>query len=310
MKNINIYLIIGAFAFFSCNDEEKLPLTVSTDEITLDAAGHEQHFTVTTDEAIWRVVCDATWPMIERDSLGTVTVSAADNPSRAVRTAKLYIAAGDQFQRINLSQEGSLRVLGDPYPDAANPVGIIYKVSDGGQHGMVISLDQAQCTWGLATATQGAGDFRDGSANTRSVVSAHKDDATFSTDFPAFFWVYQKNNGNADGEWYIPSYFELLEFYNLAVGNTYSIPATGNPSSSQVTITHNAAVREAFNASVEALGGTPVTFDKGMHWTSSESSAAQALTVQFFFSGANYQYYMTGQNKSFGSFFVRAILKF
>jgi hypothetical protein len=307
MKKRLLLVAILAWWQASC-DEDKSTLEVSSREIEMDASGNEQRLAVRTNEAIWEVVCDANWPVIERDN-GDVVFTAASNPGRDPRAAKIIIAAGDRYERIILTQAGSLRVPGDPYPDAEHPVGLIYKVSDGGTHGMAVSLDQLQCAWGpAAIAHENARSFVDGRGNTRNIIATHENDATFATDYPAFAWILQKNGNDLDGGWYLPSYFELVEMYNLLVGNIYTIPEAGVPPSMQPVVTHNLAAREQFNAEMITWGGTPVNYPAAMYWSSSESSAGYACAVSF--NGAR-DYTHTQVNYYAPTlFYVRAIYKF
>jgi hypothetical protein len=300
-----------AAAAASCNDD-KSTLVVSALQVTLDAAGNPQSLLVQTNEPIWEVISEDTWPIIQQDSF-SVTITAASNPSREPRVARFYIAAGSRFERVILTQEGSLHVFGDLYPDAINPVGVIYKVMDGGQHGLVVSLDQLSATpWGPITDTHET-DFVNGRQNTRNIIAAHAADANFATDYPAFAWVYAKNGNNLDGAWFIPSFWETYEMYNFLVGNfAYIIPG-GTPPSMQLNLsrpTQNITLRDAFDASVVAAGGTPFSYSGSAYWSSSEASVTSAAAISFhngsdpFHSAINYNKATTGDQ------FFRAVYEF
>ncbi len=317
MKRILIVTAATALLHFSCNDDNGgSTLQVSTHDIALDAEGLAQTLVVTTGDPLWDVANETAWVKIEREGTGNVLVGAYTNTKKQPRSAKIVICAGGRYERINITQEASLRSIGDAWPDAANPTGVVYKMSAGGAHGTVVSLDQLQCAWGPAGTTThpgATGEFRNGKAATRAIIEAHRNDADFATAYPAYYWVYLKNGSNLDGEWYIPAYFQLVELHRTTTGNVYTIPATGNPpmmhNDASVRVTQDAAARDAFNASITAAGGTPVTYAAGIHWSSSEASAGQACLVVF--NSGNYygSYTMVNTNKG-SSVYVRAVREF
>jgi hypothetical protein len=304
-----LFIFILAVATASC-DSEKSTLTISSNTVALDASGNAQRLVIQTNEPIWEVISEDAWPIIERDSFDVI-ITAASNPTRASRSARLYIAAGNRFERVAVTQDGSIHVFGDPYPDAANPIGIIYKVSDGGQHGVIISLDQLSAMpWGAATSTHET-DFVDGKTSTRNIIAAHASEPDFATDYPAFAWVREKNGGNLNGEWYIPSFWETFEMYNFLVGTfTYVIPG-GNPPSMQLSLprpAHNLTLRDEFNDNITAVGGEAINYAGSMYWTSSEASATSAAAVSFN-NGTDYAHTGINYNKA-TVYFVRAIREF
>jgi hypothetical protein len=313
MKYILPVILLLAIA---CENEDKgRTLEISTREITLDPAGREQRIAVVTNAPVWEVITNDPWPVIEQDST-EIVISAGSNPTRNPRDARIYIAAAGKFERVNITQEGSLHVFGDPYPDAAAPDGVIYKVVDGGEHGMVISLDQlAAAPWiaDINLTTAHTTDYVDGKASTRAIIAAHRDEPDFAVNYPAFAWVLAKNGGSLDGEWYIPSFWETFEMYNFIVGNDAYVISSGPPPSMQLPPTfarptHNLTVRDEFNGRLAALGGAPVNYAASMYWTSSEATATNAIAISFN-NGTDYMhtgftYYKTNQ------FFVRAVRKY
>ena len=115
-------------------------------------------------------------------------------------------------------------------------MGIIYKVLDGGKHGKILSLDEFNGKWGLNSNT-GIRSLEDGKSNTRDMINAYKDAATFDSDYSIFWWIYQeKNNGDIDGQWYIPAYSELVELYLILVGQSKT---TTTNATQTVSVSHN-----------------------------------------------------------------------
>ena len=308
MKRIVLLIAFMGLLQISCDKEDKSSLNISSNEIELSAAGTEQRITVQTNEPVWNVMSESSWLVAGRDSCDIV-LSAASNPYRSPRTAKLYIACGDRFERVNVTQAGSSRVFGDPYPDAVNPIGIVFKVTDGGAHGTIISLDELPGVWGPTSETHdNVRSFVDGASNTRNLITTHRDDPDFATTYPAFSWVYQMNNGSLDGGWYIPAYYELAEVHNLLTGNVYTIP-TGNPPTIHPNITHDLSIRDMFDEALVAHGGTPVDYLARVYWSSSEGTASNALGVRFN-NGSATMNMMVSNSKANTIFYTRAILKF
>lgn len=83
--------------------------------------------------------------------------------------------------------------------------GIVYRISNGGTHGMIVSLDEGYGSWGPTYVTTGATDHYNGLSNTSKIIQ-HFD----LNGFPIFKWCYNKNSGGTT-EWYIPSITELKD---------------------------------------------------------------------------------------------------
>ena len=138
-KIIFIGMIIGIFIYACEKDDSYLEL--SETEIQLDAAGAEQYIQVNTNAITWQISSSSDWVIAERDSCFLV-IKAESNQVRSERNAKIVIVADNKYVRINVSQAASTRAVGEPYPDETNPIGIIYKVLDGGKHGKILSFDE------------------------------------------------------------------------------------------------------------------------------------------------------------------------
>ncbi len=88
--------------------------------------------------------------------------------------------------------------------------GVVYRISNGGVHGLIVSLDEGNCVWSIKdeyhnSYSAGATDWYDGLANTNRVVSNYNLD-----NFPSFRWCNNKNTNGITG-WYFPSYTELRD---------------------------------------------------------------------------------------------------
>jgi hypothetical protein len=283
MKNlfITISIIACGLLCFACSEDlEESVLNLSVTDIHLDASGTEQKIAVETNEVLWQISGNPNWINIKKDSCFLI-ISADNNPTREPRSAKLAVVAGNKHVRIEVSQAEGLRALGELYPDAANPVGIIFKLTDGGKHGKVIGFTETIATFGPRGETNmEARDLSNGKKNTLAILNARKDQPDFQTNYPAFYWLLNEvNGGDVNGQWYIPAYHELVEMHAVVTGNKYAIPATV-PSLNPAFI-HNSTVRDFYQNLFVTSGGTPFTFTNTVHFSSTEYDLNQVRDVMF-----------------------------
>ena len=99
--------------------------------------------------------------------------------------------------------------VGDYYDDGVKQ-GVVFDVWDGGRHGKIVSLDQAELLWSNVDVLVGAVSEDDGNVNTDKIMSlANKD------EYPAFEWCRSKGK-----DWYLPAINELkLLLLNTDVRN-------------------------------------------------------------------------------------------
>ena len=148
--------------------------------------------------------------------------------------------------------------VGDYYNENGKE-GVVFDIWDGGKHGKIVSLDQAELVWctqaqHLKKISVGATSQTDGKANTDKVMAR-----TDSQEYPAFVWCRDKGK-----DWYLPSVEEL----NL--------------------ILMNEGVYDAVNRTLESRGATK--FDRkddwGAFWTSTERNAFCAVYSALRFGGS------------------------
>lgn len=124
----------------------------------------------------------------------TLKVTATDNEG-AVGEATINIT-------INLKTYA----IGDMY-DVAGVKGQVYKITDGGKHGMIISLDNAMLRWCTDINATNIQNLDDGVANMNKVKSSFD-----INNFPAFKWCDDKNTDGITG-WYLPAINEVVEMH-------------------------------------------------------------------------------------------------
>ena len=133
--------------------------------------------------------------------------------------------------------------VGDYYDDGERQ-GVVFDVWDGGRHGKIVSLDQAELLWSNVDVLVGAVSEDDGNVNTDKIMSlANKD------KYPAFEWCRSKGK-----DWYLPAIKELK------------------------LLLFNSDVRDAVNNTLKQQGGT--LLPKFSCWSSTENDEFCAWYVR------------------------------
>ena len=123
-------------------------------------------------------------------------------------------------------------------------VGIVVGLTDGGRHGVIMSLDEASLAWSKLPRKSmecvGASSADDGEANQRAVAEYIACNGLSWSDFPAFEWCHKKGEG-----WYLPAVTEVWAAGTMYMGGSRTSPKR--------------SLRKAFNERIKALCGTPVS---------------------------------------------------
>ena len=153
--------------------------------------------------------------------------------------------------------------VGDPYPDAENPIGIVFETSNGGRDGKIVSLDETQLKWSEKLIVTGATDPLNGRKNMNTIATYIASNSETWSVYPAFAWVHGKNDATTDysdpdakGVWYLPAIDELDVLF----------------------LVYNKD-RESFNGSLTTAGG--VLLSNPRYWSSSEATSGGAWFVPF-----------------------------
>lgn len=274
MKKIYWICMLLGITLQACSEKEST-LDLSMEKFTMDAVGNPVVVEVTTNGEPWQVVGKTDWVIVNRDD-NKMEISALTNPYRKTRNMILNIATADRVARIHITQEGSLREVGELYPDDQNPIGMIYLLTDGGAHGKVVSLKEyVNLPGGGAWSPNGSSStvdtnqsMTDGRANTITMIN--KFSYTTSTgkfalevNTPGFWWLYATmNNNDIDGPWYIPAAYELDELYYALTGNSYIAPATtpSNIHAANPFISHDFVLRDRLDHIMASNGGSAITY--------------------------------------------------
>lgn len=125
---------------------------------------------------------------------------------------------------------GTSYAIGDYWPNATNPEGIVFWVKPGtfGTQGKVIGLGETYVAkWGPDNDEEAAGvtgirSWTDGATATKNMIAQYKSSPTFAADYPAFHYIYASvNNYDVNGAWYLPARDELKMLYAGYSGKTY-----------------------------------------------------------------------------------------
>lgn len=176
---------------------------------------------------------------IEGKAAGETTVTVTTEDGSKTATCKVEVT-GIPLKAYN---------VGDYYPDAddsSTAVGVVFKITNGGVHGKVISLDETTAQWSTVNHYFTINDYNDGAANTKIIM----EQAEADTKYPAAAWCVAKGVG-----WYLPAKGELTGFGNI----WYANPTT-------------------YNTKFTNAGGTAINLDtfKNYYWTSNTDSGSDS----------------------------------
>jgi outer membrane murein-binding lipoprotein Lpp len=188
-----------------------------------------------------------TFEGLAEEDRGGFTVNGAEHIGDGVAPNNTWISVLVRFPATE-----AVVAVGDVYPKEGPAIGVVYEVTDGGRHGKIVSLDEANVRWSTEYVKTGATNTEDGLANMATMAQYIAD----WSSYPAFAWVHNKNGGTASyasgakGVWYLPALDELGVLYNL---------------------------KSTINTALTNTGGTALS--TGAYWSSSEHIFDQALVV-------------------------------
>lgn len=219
-------------------------------------------------------------------SAATIPAIPLTPASEAVSAAT--IPATPLTPAIAVAPASKAYVVGDLY-DKDGLRGLVCKVTDDGQHGLILSLDEIFLQWEAAKKSDlrliGTSNRIDGSENMRIMEEYIVRNNLSWTDFPAFKWCRDKGEG-----WYFPAIDEMLQ-----IGHNYN---------GGTRIHANRIARSLFNDTLVDAGGERMN-RLVYYFTSTEVDEKQAYTTHM----ALEPPYIIEIPKS-GKFIVRAVHKF
>ena len=179
--------------------------------------------------------------------------------------------------------------VGDIY-DKNGVKGVVVMLTDGGRHGLIMSLDEACLAWSNLPRKQqkavGASDRHDGAKNMEAVAKYIAENNLSWKQFPAFEWCRAKGDG-----WYLPSINELWTTGTMFLGGSRTAS--------------NRKYRKLFNDNVEGAGGTPLSGVMIYHSSTEDKDARYSLYSHM---NSEAPYIQSGYKAD--DLFVRAVHKF
>ncbi|MBK5720792.1 fimbrillin family protein [Dysgonomonas sp. Marseille-P4677] len=258
LENINVGLSSGKSVFAAIanlNNIDDGSLSVGNSSkfpnLTLELTGNARNFSVKDGknqcEGYMAVLPTATDAFESSDDL-IIELSFTDGTNNYLVTKTYNIGTDLDFLSGGIEQgnsyyfrlkvdtgdlnamTGTSYAVGDYWPDNTYPDGIVFWVKPGsfGTKGKVVAFKEAYVSkWGPdndedAAGVAGIRSLTDGATATRSLIAKYKGSiVAFSMDYPAFFHIYNMNNGNENGAWYLPARDELKMLYAGYSGKVY-----------------------------------------------------------------------------------------
>ena len=235
------------------------------------------------------------YPMGDRDTFNksadssktttAPTASAVDN----TEPKRWHGAVSSQGIVPNTNQTATKYTIGEIY-DKDGIKGIVAVLYDSGEHGLVMSLDEACLAWSTLprklVKKTGANNRYDGMANMKAIEKYIADNNLSWDQFPAFKWCRAKGEG-----WFLPSINELWSAGTMSMGG------------SRAAI--NRKFRKNYNHALENADGTPLSNIMLYHSSTEDENAKYSLYAHMNSESPN-----TGSGYKADDLFVRAFYKF
>lgn len=169
----------------------------------------------------WKITSNKDWVKIDKlsgDGYDNVKVEVLQSNEANVTEAKLIITCGDIVQEINIKRDYKHKVynIGDYYPDATNPQGVVFHLTNNGKNGLVVSLNQFSSYYSSEYYPLDA-TYADGKINTNKMIERG------INLYPAANRCLQQGN-----DWFLPSRVELAILFSVSQDiNDFIVKAGG-----------------------------------------------------------------------------------
>ena len=234
------------------------------------------------------------YPMGDRDTFNKEASStpapAPSSEATQSRELEKWHGAVPSTNLVPLSvQTAKKYTIGEIY-DQNGVKGIVAVLYDGGEHGLVMSLDEACLAWSTLPRKKvkktGANDRYDGMANMKAIEKYIADNNLSWNQFPAFKWCRDKGEG-----WFLPSINEVWSAGTMSMGG------------SRAAI--NRKFRKNYNHSLESAKGVPLSNLMFYHSSTEDNDPKYALYTHMNSESPN-----TDSGYKADELFVRAFHKF
>ena len=276
-------------------------LTVSTNNLSFPTNGGTKTLDIASNAVDWSYTTSDSWLQITREA-NILSILAMENEYAFERTGHIILKAYQKEQIITVKQNaGTLNTtppykLGDFFCENGS-AGVVYKISNNGLSGMIVSLNETECAWSTANELIGCSDMDNG----RNNMAVIRELSGWTGRFPAFRWCDDLNSGSDNG-WCLPAKNELAALYAGFCGLS-EFPGE----ESDASIIYKAS-RDKFNATLTSNGGVKIT--ESNYWSSSEYASNFAWHQSFRNGHQTYHNSVTNENKSDYWNHVRAVRAF
>lgn len=195
--------------------------------------------------------------------------------------------------------DGNTYAVGDYWPDNISPEGIVFWVKPGrfGTQGKVVAFGETSASqWGDVTKDEetagvvGIRSLTDGATATKNLVLKYEGSPEFSTDYPAFHYIYNEvNGGDANEVWYLPARDELRMLFAGYSGKIFEDIVNWESDSNMpgYDSAECIAARQAFNEKLVSKGGSAFGVDEDWYLSSSEISSKTYWSLNILDSGCS-----------------------
>lgn len=200
------------------------------------------------------------------DAVFTISVDGVEKMVQKTTSAKTF-AASTVVRLPVVAYQRNLYQIADYWPNDTAPEGIVFSVSEGGLHGVILSHQEKTGNWGPNQSEKNNGvtlmreEPEDGWIVTQQLIGLRKD-VNFATEYPGFDWVLNtKNGGDVDGVWYVPTRPELRELYLVMCGMDPTAHSEWKATADNVALNgYNSsdavAARQLFKTKLDAISGS------------------------------------------------------
>lgn len=168
--------------------------------------------------------------------------------------------------------------------------GVVIATTDGGRHGTIISIDEADCAWSTIERKRavscGCTNTLDGRENMKAIEKFITENNLSWEDFPAAKWCKEKGEG-----WYLPALTEVWHLGTIVNGGSRNKPRR--------------EVRKQYNALLKECGGKPLN-PLMYYYSSTEAEDSRNAT----YSHCSPDMPHTGEGSKNDRLFVRAFYRF
>jgi hypothetical protein len=205
---LSVILLVSAAAILTaCKKKD----TISIDIASKEVSGYGDTVVVQVkSNTTWYVTSDRIWAtpsLISSKGDETVSIVIAPNATGTRNEAVITFKAGEASAKLIIYRDAASIVAyktGDLFPNAENPIGMVYEIIGMGMHGKIISfVEMKNIAWGSSISPTYATNMDDGFTNFLTVKALNK---TLDA-FPAFAWCESlSKNGRI---WYLPACRDL-----------------------------------------------------------------------------------------------------